>query len=92
MIKVVRKGHPNAVYCGRPSPLGNPFYMKSEADRDRVCDQYVVWFKENLERLQPTLEALSAKHKAEGVLYLACFCAPKRCHCDTIKAHLESIN
>ena len=31
---------PGAIYVGRPSPWGNPFRMRSEADRDRVCDQF----------------------------------------------------
>ena len=39
-IKVGKKWDRGAVYVGRPSPLGNPFAMKSEADRDRVCDAY----------------------------------------------------
>ena len=89
-IRVVRKHHPKAVYCGRPSPLGNPFPMRTEADRDRVCDEYQKWFTDNLEVLKPELRKFWIKGAKDGELFLGCFCAPKRCHCDTIKAFLES--
>jgi hypothetical protein len=89
VIRVVNKGHPTAVYCGRPSVLGNPFYMRTEAERDIVCDKYEAWFKSNIDKLKPELDMLLEKYKQDGVLYLACFCAPKRCHCDTIKKYLE---
>jgi hypothetical protein len=45
MITVVNKyNEPDHIYCGRGSPLGNPFTMKGEYDRNKVCDQYQKWF------------------------------------------------
>ena len=34
---------PNARYCGRPSPLGNPFVIGRDGTRDEVCDKYEAW-------------------------------------------------
>lgn len=62
----------NAEYCGRGSPLGNPFIMGVHGDRDEVCDlfEYVIL---------PFLDVSDLRGKD-----LLCFCAPKRCHCDAI--------
>ena len=87
-IVVGRKWDANAQYIGRGSPLGNPFVMKSEADRDRVCDQYAVWFEERVKagdaRVMNELRRLY-KIAKRGGLVLGCYCAPKRCHGETIK-------
>lgn len=93
-ITVVRKGTavaPGAIrhYCGRPSPLGNPFVMRSEKDRDIVCDKYEKWFLERHSELRPHLRAILAKADGRDI-ELECFCAPRRCHCDTIKHALEN--
>lgn len=62
----------DAVYCGRPSPYGNPFTMHFEEMRDEVCDRF------EKERL-PVLDVSHLRGKD-----LVCWCAPKRCHCDSI--------
>lgn len=36
------------IYVGRPGVLGNPFVMKSEADRDNVIAAYRKWLWENI--------------------------------------------
>lgn len=68
------------IYCGRGSPWGNPYSMRQGEDatkeRDRVCDlfdQYVVQRPDLIERAKVELKGND----------LICFCAPKRCHCDT---------
>jgi hypothetical protein len=66
----------NAVYVGRPSKWGNPFPMKSEADRDWSVDSHEKWILENKE-LMAALPELRGKD-------LVCWCAPKRCHADTL--------
>lgn len=67
-----------AVYCGRGSPYGNPFRMKNESERDLVCDLFE-------EKILPSLDVTALRGKD-----LVCYCAPKRCHCDSIilKANL----
>lgn len=81
------------VYCGRGSSLGNPFKMNSESDRDIVCEQYQQYFYQKvvIERNQSMLRQLSQIKNimdAKGTVKIGCFCAPKRCHCQTIKDHL----
>lgn len=81
---------PRCLYGGRYSPLGNPFVMKDRKDRNRVCDDYEAWFQKNLntnDELNLGLGFASSIARG-GVLYLRCFCAPKRCHLDTVKTHL----
>ena len=95
MIKVVNKyKEPNHMYCGRGSALGNTFPMSSEADRDSVCNQYEVWFKERtMQGMEnPQIDMLRKLYKAAKAsdINLGCFCAPKRCHCDTIKEFIDS--
>lgn len=91
-IVVGKKWDANAQYIGRGSPLGNPFVMKSEADRDRVCDQYAVWFEERVKVGDAlVMNELRRLYKIakRGGLVLGCYCAPKRCHGETIKGFLE---
>ena len=94
MIKVVNKyKEPNHIYCGRGSALGNPFVMKNGTERDEVCDKYEGYFKEQVYVLknENMLKELRAIYKQalKGDVNLGCFCAPKRCHCDTIKEFIE---
>lgn len=93
-ITVVNKyKEPNHIYCGRGSPVGNPFTMSNESQRDKVCDKYHAWFHRSIKRGNPSLLnyldmiiALAEK----GDINLGCYCAPKRCHCETIKEYVES--
>lgn len=81
-------------YVGRPSVLGNPFVMRGEHDRDRVCDEYQKWFDRKIEAQDPAvlneLRRLFKLGRTQGALTLVCFCAPKRCHAETIAAFLRS--
>ncbi len=76
MAKVVNlKKERYDVYIGRGSKWGNPFKMKdwSDAERNRVCDEYEKWFwTTDL----PT-QLFELKDKTLG-----CYCKPKRCHGD----------
>jgi hypothetical protein len=80
----------------RESPVGNPFIMKGKSQfwRDKVCDEYQVWFDRKiyefndgpfLNYLGLMVEALEAGED----IALGCWCAPLRCHGLTIKAYLE---
>ena len=95
MIKVVNKRiEPNHIYCGRGSALGNPFPMNSEKDRDMVCDKYEEYFNQKVRverdaRMIAQLKEILRQAKI-GDVNLGCFCAPKRCHCDTIKRFIEN--
>lgn len=74
--------------CRRRSILGNPFILNKEEDRDKVCDQYEDWFKEQMSIFLPELVRILLLYKTHGHLRLFCWCAPKRCHAETIKRWL----
>lgn len=80
-MKVYNRHHkntpPGAVYCGRGSPWGNPFVIGEHGTRDEVCDRYEL-------EILPTLDLTPLIGKD-----LECWCAPKRCHCDSIIHALE---
>ena len=94
LIRVGRRSELGSTYIGRPTPLGNPFELKQESDRDIICDMYDAWFKKQVElgnkALLAELYKLAELHKAQGYLILGCYCAPKRCHGETIKRFLDS--
>ena len=83
MPKVLNKtkdGEPTgAIYVGRPSKWGNPFYLRKEADRARILGQYRAWLLG-----QPALVD-EAKRELAGA-DLVCWCAPKPCHADILLA------
>lgn len=94
MVKVVNKyKESNHVYCGRGSALGNPFPMKNENQRDEVCDKYKDYFYQEVvvKKNEKMLKELRNIYKfaKKGNVNLGCFCAPKRCHCDTIKEFID---
>jgi hypothetical protein len=107
MITVVNKyKEPNHLYCGRGSALGNPFPMKNENERDKVCEQYEEWFYKHVDETNfldiyygndngipyssQTAQSLQIFEQAlNGDVNLGCFCAPKRCHCETIKHFID---
>jgi hypothetical protein len=81
----------NYVYCGRGSALGNPFAMNdsSPEERNRVCEAYEAYFNTKVasgkdEAFMGQLRLIWRLGKAHGTVYLGCYCAPQRCHCETI--------
>lgn len=100
MIIVGKKWDKGAVDITRGfSPLGNPFHLTNAKDfheRHLVCDQYEEWFKRQLRQSKqsPFFQELVRLYKLskQGDLILGCYCAPRRCHCDTIKRFLDLMN
>lgn len=93
-LRTAQIEYPWDVRVDRKSALGNPFYMHSEAERDKVCEQYAAYFKQRTERNNPgdpfmqELKRIRLLYKQYGKLRLFCWCAPKRCHAETIKDYL----
>jgi hypothetical protein len=84
---------PHVFLIDRRTPVGNPFPLNDESLRDEVCDKYDVWFN-NKGLKDPkvvaylnSLRLYLAEHKK---IILLCWCAPKRCHGETIKKWLET--
>ena len=76
-------------YVGRPSPLGNPFKLKRELDRDAVIALYEIWLRERIadrdKKVCDELNRLYLIARDTGLLELVCWCAPKHCHADVIR-------
>ncbi len=82
------------VRVDRTTMMGNPITMQGEETRDFVCDEYATWFEEQLnlvcnQNIITHFLKLVALHKLYGKLRLFCWCAPKRCHAETIKKFIE---
>ena len=73
--------------------LGNRFYMRDESERDYVCDMYRSWlFKKIIDKDEMVcneLKRLKNIYLKYNKLNLFCWCAPKRCHAESIKYVLE---
>jgi hypothetical protein len=86
-----------SIYIGRNknnNPLGNPFVMNSENERDDVCDTYQTYFDLEVKientPLRNEIIKLYRMVKSGKNINLQCFCAPKRCHGLTIKSFIEN--
>ena len=67
--------------------LGNRFYMKTESQRDEVCDKYQEWFDNQIKNNnEDVLNELRRIYKVarDDDIALGCWCYPKRCHAETI--------
>lgn len=67
----------DAVYVGRGSVFGNPFIVGKDGDRDEVCDKYEDMLANSPELVRRIKKELKGKD-------LVCFCAPRRCHADSL--------
>jgi hypothetical protein len=93
-ITVARKGQGiTGIYVGRPTPLGNPFRLEREDQREEVVRKYATWLEAELNKgnqvVARALEELYQRLKRQGTINLICFCAPRRCHAEVIAEHLK---
>lgn len=97
MIKLMnlRNTKPTQPYdfrIDRTSIFGNPYPLRSEKYRDKVCDKYDKWFTTrmlHMTQIQKALQIMLMQYHAFNQLRLFCWCTPKRCHGETIKKWLE---
>ena len=75
----------DVVRIDRTTTFGNPFMMRTEADRFEVIRKYRKYFYDRL-RKDPVFykKVLALKGKKLG-----CWCKPKPCHGDVIVEFLE---
>ncbi len=76
--------------CCIGTPLGNPFKMKNEKDRDRVCEEYEEYlynkiYKDKDAPMRKQVADVVVKAMNGDIVNLGCYCAPLRCHCESIK-------
>ena len=84
-----------AIKVDRTSVLGNPYVMPDETFRDTVCDWYDDHFYDTVDSL--AFYHISFKNELNRIIEIArtndvtllCWCAPKRCHAETIKRYIE---
>ena len=99
----LRSNQPYDFRCDRKSPVGNPYTMYKESERDKVCEQYTMLFDQimhdvtlndddigpltnsNVGEFKAYVQQIVDFHKQHGHVTLACWCSPKRCHCEIIK-------
>src|SRR5690349_10301067 len=78
--------HPEDCKVGEYGWLGNPVPLTCEAERDKCIQQYKVgyfWPRVNNDKaFRDAVLALKGKR-------VACFCSPRRCHLDVVKAFIE---
>lgn len=91
-IKNLKNSKPIDIFdikVDRTSPLGNPFYMSNESKRNDVCDKYRTYIIDKIRKqdklILDELYRIQSIYKQYGKLNLYCWCAPKRCHAETIK-------
>ncbi len=78
----------DAVLIARPSPLGNPYAIGPDGDRDTVIEKYRAWLDARIAERDPVVcTALLGIRPGQP---LACHCAPARCHGEVIAKALES--
>ncbi len=68
---------PDAVYVGRPSKWGNPFFVGTAGTREEVIDMYREYITEMMRAHPGDIEELRGKD-------LVCWCAPLPCHADVL--------
>jgi len=86
-MTVLNKYHGNlpadAIYIGRGSKWGNPFKIGPGFNRDEVCDMHKKHLDTQIADGRVTAEDLNELHGKD----LVCFCAPARCHGDTLEKY-----
>jgi hypothetical protein len=78
--------------------LGNTFYLKdknNKEERDQVCNAYAAWLEMVIKKCDmkviDEIVRLYEIHRKYGKLNLWCWCAPERCHADSIKEAVEAL-
>lgn len=91
----IKPSKPYDIKVDRSSILGSPYYLKSEKDRNNICNLYHEWFYKNVdapgnERMtfKKELTRLIDIYLEHNKLNLFCWCAPKRCHAKTIRQYI----
>lgn len=88
----VNIGDEGVFLIDRRTSLGNPFILTDESQRDEVCDKYEEWFystglkDHDVNLYLQKIKDYLIEYKR---ITLLCWCAPKRCHGETIKKWLE---
>lgn len=81
----------NCTRVDRSTVLGNPYHMgqdQSETKRNLVCDLYAAYCWDAYNRdaaYRAAIDELVKQYVCGMPLVLGCWCAPKRCHAESIR-------
>jgi len=79
----------DGIYCGRGTPLGNPFMG---GNRSECCNKYYLWLLEQIyssnESVIDMINEIDRVGKKKGEVTLLCSCAPKECHTEKIRKYI----
>lgn len=97
MVRVVNlksyelKDNEVLIKVDRSTPVGNPFYMRNESMRDEVCYKYEPYFYKKVKDAGEFRDYVAYIYRTalKHDVALGCWCAPKRCHADTIAAFIN---
>lgn len=81
-----------SAWAGGPSPLGNPFVLGRDGNREVVIAKYEQWLERALRSnaaVQSEFARLVALAQRPGGVVLLCHCTPLACHGDVLKAKIE---
>lgn len=91
-LKHHRPVEPYDKVIDRSTPIGNPFTMRNKKQRNMVCNSYAMWFTDAIDckskLVMSYLDELAKAYKRYGQLRLFCWCAPERCHGETIRKYI----
>lgn len=96
-VKWINIDNSENIYCGKGSPLGNPYATKdmSLSERNIACDKYHILLKEqsniNGSVMRNEMKRILKLYKSGNNINLQCYCSPKRCHCESIKKLIEGV-
>lgn len=60
---------------------GNPFVMGKDGSREDVCAKHKAYLKDQIRNEEVSLQQLANLYRKD----LVCFCAPLKCHGDTLE-------
>jgi hypothetical protein len=85
----------NCTRVDRATVLGNPFVMSSTMSRDAVCDAYITHlnseYRHTGSAIHGEINRLVTRYSNGEQLMLGCWCAPERCHAETIRDLILSL-
>ena len=70
------------VRADRYSDYGNPFEVGKDGNRDEVCYYYEEYYLPHKKSILDKIHLLKGKA-------LGCWCAPEKCHCDSLKKIID---
>ncbi|MBN6740539.1 DUF4326 domain-containing protein [Acidithiobacillus sp. MC6.1] len=78
----------SAALIARPHPLGNPYAIGQDGDRDAVIEKYRAWLDARIAERDPVVCTALLGIRPDQPL--ACHCAPARCHGEIILISLDN--